>query len=152
MRELHISQTWIFYYPMTRPPLSSPWSTGDAASSPPRAGCQCPSPCQLSASSPLCCQDGGRRLLRDGKHKTGPPQWVFDDTLQLGFSNSISLLSECYMGKDALPAGITICSPQCTRKAASNQSSLTFLLVLLKWFRISGCWYFSFLKEIRGRT
>lgn len=87
-----LSNTWIFYYPMTRPPLSSPWSMGDAASSPPRAGCHCPSTCQLSASSPLCCQDGGRKLLRDGKHKTGPPQWIFDDSLQSGFSNPVSAL------------------------------------------------------------
>lgn len=41
--------------------------------------------------------------------------------------------------------------PQRTRKAASNQSSLTFFLVLLKWFRISGCQYLFF-KEVKRRT
>lgn len=90
------TDTWIFYYPMTGPPLSSPGSRGDAASSARRAGCQSPSVCQLSASPPRCCKPPVRRQVKGSEmreHKTGPLQRLLDGASQLGFLNSLSLCS-----------------------------------------------------------
>lgn len=146
--------TWIFYYPMRRPPLSSPWSRGGC--------CQLRSQSWLSVSqhmpalsitTPLLQTSGmeTEKLSELGEHKAGPPQRIFGGASQLGFPNSLSLLSEGYLGKQALPVWITICSLQCTKRATSNQSGLMFFLILLKWFRLSGYQYF-FLKKSREGT
>lgn len=148
----YLSNTWIFYYPMTRPPLSSPWSTG-----------MLPAPLQswlsvsqhvpaLSTITPLL--PGWRQeSLKRWQNRSSSADTCWHSAIRI-LSFSLSLVSESYMGKDALPAWIAICSPQCSRKAASNQKPkqphlLSCFAKVIQGFRLSIL--FFFLKEIKRR-
>lgn len=149
MREIHISQTReYFIIPWQGLRSHHPGAQG-CCQLHSRAGCQCPSTCQLSAPFTPLLPGWRQESLKRWQNRSSSADTCWHSAIRI-LSFSLSLVSESYMGKDALPAWIAICSPQCSRKAASNQSSLTFFLALLKWFRVSGCQYFFFfLKKSR---
>lgn len=146
VREIHISQTReYFIIPWQGLRSHHPGAQG-CCQLHSRAGCQCPSTCQLSAPFTPLLPGWRQESLKRWQNRSSSADTCWHSAIRI-LSFSLSLLSESYMGKDALPAWIAICSPQCSRKAASNQSSLTFFLALLKWFRVSGCQYFFFFKR-----
>lgn len=146
--------TWIFYYPMRRPPLSSPWSRGGC--------CQLRSQSWLSVSqhmpalsiiTPLLQTSGmeTEKLSEMGEHKAGPPQRIFDGASQLGFPNSLSLLSEGYPGKQAPPCLNHHLFPPVYQKSnfkPKRSHVLSYFVKVIQAFRLS----VFFKKEIKRRN